>query len=302
MSSLLSTRDGPCDQFGIKASLTSQPKLDTGKIFVCFPSSPSSSLLLPSLSNHRQRSKWSCVSHDSIQIPRQRSPHPQDHSQQHSVPATIHTQTHKETLTVKARNSVGINSPKHRQRGEDSIMGIVCYIQPFIKFLLPALSKKDHQHPLPHSLSVWMLDASLHNLRIFTHSFIHQKWLNESAVSPVSAVREILRQIKNHLCPQGAEVSLQTSKKAIMQCDWTSSTRENKELRKPLGWTLNPGAQRRKVGRWKREGQCIQDQTTSGAHRNWRHKTNIKDFPGSQVVKTPCFQCRGRGFNPWSGS
>ena len=45
--------------------------------------------------------------------------HPQYHSQQHSVPATIHTETHKETLTVKARNSVGINSPKHRQRDDD---------------------------------------------------------------------------------------------------------------------------------------------------------------------------------------
>ena len=186
-------------------------------------------------------------------------------------------------------------------------MGIVCYIQLFIKFLLPALSKKDHQHPLPHSLCVWMLDASLHNLRIFTHSFIHQTWLNESAVSPVSAVRNIVRQTKNHLCPQGAEVSLQTRKKAIMQCDWTLSTRENKEQRKHLRWTLKPGAWRRKVGRWKRVEQCIQDQTALLGHTgNWRHsewlKINIKDFPGRQVVKTPCFQCRGHGFNPWSGN
>ena len=26
------------------------------------------------------------------------------------------------------------------------------------------------------------------------------------------------------------------------------------------------------------------------------------DFPGSPVVKTPCFYCRGHGFNPWSGN
>ena len=27
-----------------------------------------------------------------------------------------------------------------------------------------------------------------------------------------------------------------------------------------------------------------------------------RDFPGGPVVKTPGFQCRGRGFNPWSGN
>ena len=27
-----------------------------------------------------------------------------------------------------------------------------------------------------------------------------------------------------------------------------------------------------------------------------------RDFPGGPVVKTPLFQCRGRGFNPWSGN
>ena len=25
-------------------------------------------------------------------------------------------------------------------------------------------------------------------------------------------------------------------------------------------------------------------------------------FPGGSVVKTPCFHCRGHGFNPWSGT
>ena len=27
-----------------------------------------------------------------------------------------------------------------------------------------------------------------------------------------------------------------------------------------------------------------------------------EDFPGGPVLKTPCFHCRGRGFDPWSGS
>ena len=26
------------------------------------------------------------------------------------------------------------------------------------------------------------------------------------------------------------------------------------------------------------------------------------DFPGGPVVKTLCFQCRGHGFDPWSGN
>ena len=26
------------------------------------------------------------------------------------------------------------------------------------------------------------------------------------------------------------------------------------------------------------------------------------DFPGGPVVKTPYFQCRGRGFDPWLGN
>ena len=26
------------------------------------------------------------------------------------------------------------------------------------------------------------------------------------------------------------------------------------------------------------------------------------DFPGGPVVKTPCFQFRGRGFDPWWGN
>ena len=29
---------------------------------------------------------------------------------------------------------------------------------------------------------------------------------------------------------------------------------------------------------------------------------DAEDFPGGPVVKTPCFQCRGLGFDPWSGN
>ena len=28
----------------------------------------------------------------------------------------------------------------------------------------------------------------------------------------------------------------------------------------------------------------------------------FREFPGSPVVRTPCFHCRGPGFNPWSGN
>ena len=31
-------------------------------------------------------------------------------------------------------------------------------------------------------------------------------------------------------------------------------------------------------------------------------KLNLGDFPGSLVVKTPCFQCRGHEFNPGQGT
>ena len=31
-------------------------------------------------------------------------------------------------------------------------------------------------------------------------------------------------------------------------------------------------------------------------------KCNLQDFPGSPVAKTLCFQFRGPGFDPWSGT
>ena len=29
---------------------------------------------------------------------------------------------------------------------------------------------------------------------------------------------------------------------------------------------------------------------------------NLRDFPGGSVAKTLCSQCRGSGFDPWSGN
>ena len=31
-------------------------------------------------------------------------------------------------------------------------------------------------------------------------------------------------------------------------------------------------------------------------------KRCAREFPGSPVVRTPCFHCRGPGFDPWSGN
>ena len=33
-----------------------------------------------------------------------------------------------------------------------------------------------------------------------------------------------------------------------------------------------------------------------------KKKKRYKDFPGGPVGKTPCSQCRGPGFDPWSGN
>ena len=42
---------------------------------------------------------------------------------------------------------------------------------------------------------------------------------------------------------------------------------------------------------------------------NWKMTTFLGnksshdwDFPGGPVVKTVCFQCKGHGFDPWSGN
>ena len=40
----------------------------------------------------------------------------------------------------------------------------------------------------------------------------------------------------------------------------------------------------------------------SGQHMRNIWRTKMRDFPGGPVVQTLCFQCRGHGFNPWSGN
>ena len=40
------------------------------------------------------------------------------------------------------------------------------------------------------------------------------------------------------------------------------------------------------------------DRTGDGAGKNRRWR----EFPGGPVVRTLCFQCRGPGFDPWSGN
>ena len=31
-------------------------------------------------------------------------------------------------------------------------------------------------------------------------------------------------------------------------------------------------------------------------------KIHLQEFPGGPVVRTPCFHCRGHGFDPWLGN
>ena len=36
--------------------------------------------------------------------------------------------------------------------------------------------------------------------------------------------------------------------------------------------------------------------------KKFKEYKNYRDFPGGPVAKTPHSQCRGPGFNPWSGN
>ena len=36
--------------------------------------------------------------------------------------------------------------------------------------------------------------------------------------------------------------------------------------------------------------------------RQQSKRGTLQDFPGTPVVKTPCFHCRGLGLHPWSGN
>ena len=43
--------------------------------------------------------------------------------------------------------------------------------------------------------------------------------------------------------------------------------------------------------------------TESSVHEDsLGQNTGVGDFPGGPVVKTPCSQCRGSRFDPWSGN
>ena len=42
--------------------------------------------------------------------------------------------------------------------------------------------------------------------------------------------------------------------------------------------------------------------TVSRLHWSHPFKTLVRDFPGGPVVKTPYSQCKGSGFDPWSGN
>ena len=57
------------------------------------------------------------------------------------------------------------------------------------------------------------------------------------------------------------------------------------------------------VKRWKHHKCPSRDeQTNNRIFFSLKKKEGKWDFPGSAVVKTLCFQCRGRRFNPWSGN
>ena len=41
-------------------------------------------------------------------------------------------------------------------------------------------------------------------------------------------------------------------------------------------------------------------QTLKRLYSIWNYYSILEGLPGSPVVKTPCFHCRGHGFDPWS--
>jgi len=52
------------------------------------------------------------------------------------------------------------------------------------------------------------------------------------------------------------------------------------------------------------EQQATSPDGTSEGHRQRLRglKINQRDFSGGPMAKTPCSQCRGPRFNPWSGN
>ena len=68
-----------------------------------------------------------------------------------------------------------------------------------------------------------------------------------------------------------------------------------------FGWTLG-------VDDGQRGLVCCSSRGHKESYSDWTelnmmHYLNYKsDFPGGPVSKTPCSQCRGLGFDPWSGN
>ena len=47
---------------------------------------------------------------------------------------------------------------------------------------------------------------------------------------------------------------------------------------------------------------CCTAETNTVKQLYSNYKEKMKDFPGGPVAKTFCSQCRGPGFDPWSGN
>ena len=48
-------------------------------------------------------------------------------------------------------------------------------------------------------------------------------------------------------------------------------------------------------------GLCVRLEMAANSLTHF-FKVGFRDFPGGPVAKTPSCQCRGPGFNPWSGN
>ena len=63
---------------------------------------------------------------------------------------------------------------------------------------------------------------------------------------------------------------------------------------------------RRKFGKftnmWKLKTTLLKRLMSQRRNYKGNFKSTLRDFPGGTVDKTLCSQCRGPGFNPWSGN
>ena len=65
-----------------------------------------------------------------------------------------------------------------------------------------------------------------------------------------------------------------------------------------LGLLLEAGPRERELSISLGEGLLVQK--IGHSIHSFIHSTNLRDFPGGPVVKTPCFHCKGHRFDPWS--